>query len=51
MAIRHHKTKKQAMNSLKAITPKSYGTPNRKLIKKCWKTKNGWSSSVRPKGY
>ena len=49
MAIRHHKTKEAALKTLKSVTPKSFGAPNRKLKKSVWKTKEGWTSSVRVK--
>ena len=46
MAYRHHKTKRAAKEYLKNVTPRSYGTPNRKIRKEVWERKDGWTSAV-----
>ena len=47
MATRRHNTKREALNALKRVTPRSFGAPNRKLRKQVWKNADGsWTSSV-----
>jgi hypothetical protein len=46
-AIRHFRKKKEVLVGLKKVTPVSFGTPTRKLVKRYWKTKKGWTGSVK----
>ncbi len=49
MVTRQHKTKRAAKEALEKITPTSFGTPKRKIRKRIFKTKTGYSSSVNLK--
>jgi len=47
--VRYHKTKKSAKKYFKKITPETYGTPGKKITKRIWKTKSGYSTQVKLK--
>lgn len=44
---RHFRTKEEAEEYAKNITPQSFGTPNNKIIKTIYPLKNGYGLSVK----